>query len=303
MHFAQWKEIGKPMPFAIAIGTDPLIPLVASMAIPAGINEADVIGGLRGKPLEVVKGETVDLFVPHNAEIVIEGTVDIDQTRSEGPFGEYTGYMTSTRKEQPVFHVSALTHRDDPILTVVCPGEPVDDHLCMSVSLAADALCVLRQNNIPVIMTYIPPIAALHLLIIAVDKKAYQGNDIIQDIGQTIWSTKIGTLLPKILVVDSDIDPTDTNKVLWSFATKCHPQKGVVFFPSTVVFPLSPYLYPEEKKNRKCTTVIFDCTWPSDWNNDYIPQKGSFDSLWPKEIQEKVLSNWTDYGFSNYEVE
>jgi len=297
MQFAEWKKIGKDMPFAIVIGTDPVIPLVSSMNVPYGICEADVVGGYTEEPLEVVKCETVDLYVPANAEIVIEGHISITDTKPEGPFGEYTGYMTFGSKEQPAFNVTAITHRNDPILTVVCPGEPVDDHVCMSLSLAGDALNILRKKNIPAIMTYIPPSAALHLLVVSVDKKSFEGGDLIKEIGNAIWSDKIGTLLPKIIVVDKEVDPTNMDSVIWNFSTKCHPKNGMVIFPPTDVFPLSPYLSKEEKLKRTSHTIIYDCTWPNEWKEDYIPKKVSFDSLWPKHIREKVEKNWSEYGF------
>lgn len=297
IHFDEWKKIGKPMPFAIAIGTAPIIPIVSSMNMPFGKCEADIIGGFIGKPIDVVKCETVDLYVPANSEIVIEGYVSITETKPEGPFGEYTGYMTFNKKEAPVFNVSAITYRNNPILPVVCPGEPIDDHVCMSLSLSGDALNVLRKAGIPVIMTFIPPMAALHLLIVSVDKKAFKGKNLIKEIGKAIWSDKIGTLLPKIVVVDKDVDPVDTNNVIWNFAVKCHPKYGNVNFPATSIFPLSPYLYKQEKVERKCETVIYDCTWPISWDDKYLPKKVSFDLLWPKEIREKVLKNWHEYGF------
>ena len=297
LHFAEWKKNQKPMPFAIAFGTDPLTPLVASMAIPEGVSEADVIGGYLGEPVDTVKCETVDLCVPASSEIVIEGYIAINETKEEGPFTEYTGFISSTKKSWPIFEVTAITHRNNPILPVVCTGEPVEDHLCMSVSLAADALSLLRKNNIPVVKTYIPPVSALHMIIISVEKNKYTGDNLIQDIGKIIWSNKIGTFLPKIFVIENDIDPTNLESVMWCFATKCHPEKGVVFFKDTKVITLSPYLNPEEKKSGISTTVIYDCTWPTDWSEEFVPKRGSFESLWPKEVQEKVLKNWKEYGF------
>lgn len=297
MHFAEWKKNNKDMPFAIVIGTNPVIPLVSSMNIPYGICEGDVVGGYIKEPLEVVKCETVDLYVPAYSEIVIEGHISVTETVPEGPFGEYTGFMTFASKDQPVFQVSAITYRNNPILTAVCPGEPVDDHVCMSLSLAGDALNILRKSNIPVIMTFIPPMAALHLLIISVDKKAFLGEDLIKAIGTCIWSDKIGTLLPKIIVVDMDVDPTNLNQVLWNFATKCHPEHGTVIFAPTQVFPLSPYLSKEEKTARTSPTIIYDCTWPNEWQEDFIPKKVSIETLWPKDIQEKIKKNWKEYGF------
>jgi 4-hydroxy-3-polyprenylbenzoate decarboxylase len=297
MHYDLWRGAGQDMPFAVALGTDPVTALLSSMSIPDGVDEADIVGGYRGKPLDVVRCETVDLEVPASAEIVIEGTVSLTETCMEGPFGEYTGYISNSQKQRPVFKVSAITHRKDPILPVVCPGEPVDDHLCMSLSLAADALALLRKKSIPVVMTFIPSEAALHLLVVSVDKSQWQGDSIAHAVGEAIWSAKIGTLLPKIILVDRDIDPTEIGKVLWAFATKCHPQHGIATFPNRDIFPLTPYLYPEEKRDRKCTMVVFDCTWPSVWPQDYAPRKAGFDSLWPLAMQERVLDSWPRYGY------
>ena len=300
MHFNEWKKIKKDMPFAIALGTDPVTPIFGSIGLPENVSEPDIIGGFRKKPVDVVKCETQNLHVPAKAEIIIEGTVSIDKLKEEGPFGEYTGYMTNTRIQRPVFQVSAITHRNNPILPVVCPGEPVDDHLCMSLSLAADALALLRQKKIPVLGTFIPPTAALHLLVISIDKSKCTDQDIITRIGNIIWSEKIGTLLPKIIVVDKDIDPTNIDTVLWAFAVKCHPERGVHFFKNSKVFPLSPYLSKEEKSKNSSTTTIFDCTWPCDWPKEFLPKKVSFNTLWPKRVQDKILENWNNYGYENY---
>jgi len=296
LHFAEWKKLGKDMPFAIAFGTDPLTPILASMAIPEEVSEADIAGGYLGKPVELVKCETVDLNVPASSEIVIEGYISISETRPEGPFAEYTGFIAKNKKDQPVFNVTAITHRNNPIMPVVCTGEPVEDHLCMSVSLAAEALSQLRKKGLPVVMAYIPPSSALHMLVVSVEKHKYKGDDLARDVGNTIWAHKIGTFMPKILLVEDNIDITDINALMWTFSVKCHPEKGVVFFKDTKVITLSPYLYPEEKKSARSTTVVYDCTWPSEWEQETTPENASFKTMWSKEIQEKVLQNWSNYG-------
>lgn len=299
MQYATWKEKNQPMPFAIAMGTDPLSPVIASMAIPAHVSEVDVVGAYRKKPIEVVRCETVDLCVPASAEIVIEGYVSVDDSRLEGPFTEYTGFLLKGRKSWPVFNVTAITHRPDPILPVVCTGEPVEDHLCMSVSLAAGALDLLRKAGLPVKAAFVPASSALHLLAVSVYKDQYTGKDadLINDIAKTVWSDKVGTFLPKIMVVNDDIDITNNESLLWSFSTRCHPRSGFHFFPDTTVVPLSPYLSPDEKKAAKTTNVVYDCTWSSEIPKSDIPIRATFEALWPEEIQEKVNKNWHKYGF------
>ncbi len=169
----------------------------------------------------------------------------------------------------------------------------------MSLSLAAELLDRLRETELPVLKTFIPPQAALHLLVVSVDKPAWRGSDgeLISKIGQTIWASKAGLFISKVLVVNKDIEASNFDKVLWAFATRNHPGHGVYSFPDTLIMPLIPFLSAAEKAAQKSTTVIFDCTWPSDWPKDAIPRNASFDSLWPKEIQEKVTRDWEAYGY------
>lgn len=299
MHYATWKAINKPMPFAIAFGTDPLTPIVASMAIPAHVSEVNVVGGYRKKPVEQVKCETVDLYVPASAEIVIEGTVSMDDSRLEGPFTEYTGFLLKAQKSWPVFNVSAITYRNNPIMPVVCTGEPVEDHLTMSVSLAAGALSLLRKAGLPVKGAFIPAVSALHLLVISVYKDRFSGTDkeLVDAIAKTVWADKVGTFTPKIMIVDEDITITDLDAVLWSFSTRCHPGTGFHFYPDTTTVPLSPYLTPEEKKAAKTTNVVYDCTWSSTIAKQDIPVRATLEALWPEEVRNTVQKNWRAYGF------
>ncbi|MBW2370526.1 MAG: UbiD family decarboxylase, partial [Deltaproteobacteria bacterium] len=220
----EWKKIGEPMPFALALGCPPVTPFVSSMAVDRDVDEADLIGGFIGKPLELVKGETVDLMVPASAEIVIEGRVHYDDLKPEGPMGEYSGYMPGTKHSMaPSYHVSAISHRDDPILPAVCAGEPVEEcHTCWALGVAAKVLSDLRKNGFPVVGCSCPPEAALHFLAVSVDIDAYKGDDIVAELADLVFTSKAGKIVPKIILVDKDVDVTDTNAVLWAFATRCH---------------------------------------------------------------------------------
>jgi 4-hydroxy-3-polyprenylbenzoate decarboxylase len=110
-----------------------------------------------------------------------------------------------------------------------------------------------------------------------------------------VWGVKqSGTFL---IVVDEDIDPTEKDQVLWALATRCHPDRGIFKMPNAPGSQLDPYLNPYERSHGLGGHVLFDCTWPKDWKKDEIPIKAAFDSLWPKEIQENVLSRWRDYGY------
>ena len=293
-YYEKYEARNKPMPFAVAIGTEPLTPLLASAGVPAGVDEADVIGAIRGEPLEVVKCETVDLEVPATAEIVIEGEVPPYERREEGPFGEYSGYQFSSHDSKPVYKVTAVTHRHDPILTVACAGVPVDDHLCLSIIWAADLLDTLRSLGYPIKMVFVPPHAALHLVVISTETRF---PNIAKRIANAVWATKTGRMIPKIMVVDDDIDATNMDQVFWAFCTRNHPDKGIVKATETSAFPLWAFLAPGEKQKMTTANVLFDCTWPKDWPEDYVPKKASFDCLWPERIQKRVVRQWHKYGY------
>ncbi len=158
MIFAQWKAIDKPMPFALAIGTEPMIPFISGMPLDEYVNEADFVGGYLGEPVDVVDCATVDLQAPATAEIVIEGTVSARATAWEGPMGEYSGYLSpGGGMPSPIFHVSAITYRDRPILPVVAAGEPTEEnHTCWGLTVSAQLLWELRQAGFPVSMCFIP---------------------------------------------------------------------------------------------------------------------------------------------------
>jgi 4-hydroxy-3-polyprenylbenzoate decarboxylase len=294
--FQKYEERNQPMEFAIAIGTEPVSPIIAGTRIPPDVNECDVVGGIRGEPLELVHCETVDLEVPAYSEIVLEGIILPNERKEEGPFGEYTGYRVSERAPRPIYHVKAITHRNDPILTVSCPGVPVDDEaVTMPLTKAAEILDELRRMKFPVNMVYCPPEGVGHLTIVST-KVPYPMYT--HQLARAIWgSMGWGRACYYLVIVEDDIDVTQIDQVIWVLTTRCHPYKGIHLEPNAPGQPLLPFLDEQEKRNSKAAYVLFDCTWPKDWPKELIPVKASFDVLWPKEIQEKVLGNWTKYGY------
>lgn len=144
-------------------------------------------------------------------------------------------------------------------------------------------------------MAYVPPISAVHMVVVSVDAK-YSG--IAKRIANAVWATKAGSMIPKIIVVDDDIDATDLNQVFWAFCTRNHPDEGIFKVTNAPAGVLWTFLPPDEKRDLLTTCVLFDCTWPKNWPENYVPKKASFDCLWPKEIQKSVLDRWKKYGYS-----
>lgn len=297
IYHQKYEARNRPMPFAVAIGTEPMSPLIAGTYVPAGVNEADVIGGLRGEPVELVKCETAELEVPATAEIVIEGEVPPYERRDEGPFGEYTGYLTrQVGSPRPVFRVHAITHRNDPILPMSCMGVPVDDaHATMSVTVAAELLDDLRGRGFPVRMVALPPECAQSMAVVST-KTPYP--HFAKKIAHAIWGAHAGAVLYWVVVVDEDVDATNLNEVLHCIVTRCHPDRGVYKVPDVPIHPnISTFTDPEDRMAGRGASCLFDATWPKHWKPQDTPVKASFDVLWPKEVQEKVLSKWKKYGY------
>ncbi len=292
--YAKYEERGKPMPFAISIAPEPVTTFIGTSGIPHGISEADVIGGVRGEPINLVKCETNDLLVPATSEIVIEGEVPPYERVEEGPFGEYPGYQTSGRSPKPVYHVKAITHRKNPILTASNMGMPIDDSdIVTSISMASDVRSDLIRAGLPIVGVYIPPECCTFMIIVST-KTPYSG--IANRIASCIWANKNGASLTKVIVVEADVDPTDMREVFHAFSTVHHPIRGTNALSNTPAHSLMPYLSEHERAYGIGANVVYDCTWPKDWRKEEIPKKASFKNIYPKDIQNKVLSNWKDYG-------
>ncbi|MBI4319437.1 MAG: UbiD family decarboxylase [Chloroflexi bacterium] len=293
MYYRKFEPRNEPMPFATVIGGDPICTMAGTIAFPAGVNEADMAGGLRREPVQLVKCETSDLLVPATAEIVIEGVMMPRERWDEGPFGEYSGYRASPRMPRPVYRVLCVTHRDNPILTANCEGIPItESHLaCQSLGTCAEALLALRQAGIPVKDAYVPPHGVGNGIVIIVDKK-YAG--IAHEVASAAQATKGGFRYLHILVCDDDIDVHDLNQIMHAFVTKCVPRRGVQQKDFSVGWGLVPFLDLHERQYAKGFTAAYDCTWPIEWDRySEVPPKASFGQTYPAELRNQVVANWT----------
>jgi UbiD family decarboxylase len=290
-----WLDLGKPMPFALALGVEPFIPFVGGMPLPDWVSEVDYVGAYFGEPVKVVQCETVDLQVPATAEIVLEGTISISETAPEGPMGEYAGYLwTGQSSLKPVYHVTAMTYRNHPILPISVAGEPVEEnHTAWGVPNAAEIVYTLRS----------PFESANHWYAIAMERNWRQqlpntsARNLCQQLGETLFRTKAGMGTPKYIVVNDDIDITNTKEVVWAFATRNYPgRNGEIVFNDESTNPLVAFLSKDEKMSMHTTKVIYNCLPPDEWG-DRLPQRSSFAGSYPQELQDLVIENWQAYGF------
>jgi 4-hydroxy-3-polyprenylbenzoate decarboxylase len=283
------------MEFAVVVGTEPISTIMAATRCLPGVDEASVAGAIRRKPVELTKCETVDLYVPATAEIVIEGIVPPHERVSEGPFGEYTGYLPPDSTPKPVFKVTAITHRTNPIQVHSVMGVPVDDSAVVTTVIrAANILEELKNKGFPVKTVYCPPEAVCHMAIIST--KVPFAN-FAKHLAFAVWGSSPGRTTWYLIVVNDDVDVTSWEEVLWALTTRLHPQRGIFTTGASWGIRLLPFVSEYERENGLGSQVLFDCTWPKEWPEEQIPKVASFEGVWPEEIRQKVLRNWEAYGF------
>ncbi len=304
MIHAKWKAIGKPTPVVVALGVEPALPYLGGMSAPEGVDESHILGALFGEPLEVVKAETVDLPVPATAEIVIEGHISHDEKLSEGPMGEYPGYLDkSAGSPKPVLHVSAVTYRNDPILPMVAAGPPVEEnHTGWGMPHAAMCLSELRKAGLPVSCAWMVLESACHWMLIAVTPDWHEwtglaSQELARKVGEVIFPTKTGFGIPKILLVEDDFDFTDVGQVVWAFGSRAHPHHGEIYFEGEAQNNLPVFLDPEEKFSYHATKVVHNCLLADRFPPAARPVAADLAHSWPDHIRERVLRNWAAYGF------
>lgn len=292
MYYQKYEKKGRAMPMAIAIGTDPACAFAAMSPLPPQVSEADIAGGLRGTPVELIKCETVDLEVPATSEIVLEGEVRPGEREWEGPFGEFTGYCASVKAPRPVFHVKCITHRNNPLLPVSSPGKPFDDTTFVYAMFSGAALQIeLTKLGLPFKSLYLTP-SMLAVIISA--SEAYPGY--VHTLSSAIWATKIGVYRPTVIIVGEDIDVTNMDEVMWALTTRMHPGRDIHIRERAPAHPLIPFLSKEERESLTGAAVCLDATFPYEQNREGL-QVVDFEHSWPKDVQDLVLSRWKQYGF------
>lgn len=292
--YRKYEERNEPMPYAIAICPDGITFLVGACPVPDFVNEAEVIGGLRKKALPVVKCETNDLEVPAFAEIVIEGVVPPRLRAWEGPFGEYTGYRASPRDPRPIYQVKAITYRNDPILAFSPVGVPVDENLGNAILSSGMAVDTLERLGIQARVWKVPEAGAC-MVVVAVKKPTPNIATMIKN-ALTSEMGQFAVYNFKFLIVNDDVDIYDPNRILWVIGTRVHPRRGIII-SDEICGPLTPYASLEERLKMNAPHVTFDATWPLDWHPAIaVPPVSSFETIFPQDVQNKVLSNWKEYG-------
>ncbi len=213
------------VPVAAAIGLDPVTAYSASAPLPHHIDELMLAGFLRGEPVELVRCKTVDLEVPANAEIVLEGHVSKDDVGLEGPFGDHTGYYTAA-EEFPIFRISAMTMRRDAIYPSIVVGKPPAEDAWLGKATERIFLPAIRMT-VPEIVDYDLPIAgAFHNCVIVSIRKAFPGH--AQKVMHAIWGLGMLSLSKSVVVVDADVNVHDYKEVFFRVCANVDPKRDVL---------------------------------------------------------------------------
>jgi 4-hydroxy-3-polyprenylbenzoate decarboxylase len=219
------RPAGK-MEVAVAIGTDPAITFSAIVPAPPDVEEYLIAGFLRQKPVELVKCETVDLEVPANSEIVLEGHVHLDELRSEGPFGDHTGFY-SLEDLYPVFHVSCITHRKNPVYATTIVGKPPMEDGWMGKAVERIFLPLMRLTIPELVDINLPVEGIFHNLMLVSIRKSYPGQ--ARKVMNAIWSLGQAMFTKCIIVVDEDVNVQDIGEVTLKVLNHIDPERDIQF--------------------------------------------------------------------------
>ncbi len=219
------RPAGK-MEVAVAIGTDPAVTFCAIVPAPPDIEEYVIAGFLRGAPVDLVKCETVDLEVPATSEIVLEGYINLDELRSEGPFGDHTGFY-SLEDLYPVFHLTCVTHRKDPIYAATIVGKPPQEDAYMGKAVERIFLPLMKLTIPELVDINLPIEGVFHNLMIVSIKKSYPGQ--ARKVMNAIWSLGQAMFTKCIVVVDEDVDVQDVADVTLKVLNHIDPERDIQF--------------------------------------------------------------------------
>ncbi len=232
--YKRWKDARpEPLPAAAVIGADPGTILAAVTPVPDTLSEYQFAGLMRGRKLDLVPCKTIPIEVPAEAEIVIEGHVLLDEYADEGPYGDHTGYYNSVERF-PVFKVSAITMRRDPIYLTTFTGRPPDEPSVLGEALNEVFIPLLRQQFPEIVDFWLPPEGCSYRIAVISMKKAYPGH--AKRVMMGAWSYLRQFMYTKwVIVVDDDINARDWKDVMWAISTRMDPGRDITVIDRTPI--------------------------------------------------------------------
>ncbi len=274
---------------AVAIGADPATCFAGILPVPPDMDEFLFSGFLRRDPVELVKCKTVDLEVPANAEIVLEGYVNLGEMRTEGPFGDHTGFY-SLEGEYPVFHLTCITHRKDPLYLTTIVGPPPQEDYFIGHAIERVFLPVMKMQHPEIVDVAMPAEGIFQNLMIVAIKKSYPGH--ARKTMNAIWSLGQAMFTKVIVVVDHDVNVQNSGEVVWKALCAIDPERDIQF----VMGPVDTLDHAARRQDFGSKMGI-DATrkWPEE----------GFAGRWPDEIKmdeqtkKRMDVLWQQLGLGN----
>lgn len=273
IHREKYFSRGERMPVALVVGSDPLFFFVAGTEFPHGVCEFDIVGGMRGKPVELVRGKVTGLPFPANAEIVLEGFLDPKLRKHEGPFGEWMGYYAGGTSPQPVIDIQAIYHRNDPIVLGVPPLGGGSDEMARYRAVIRSAMLKqeLADAGVPdVAQIWCHEVGGSRMLHGIAIKQRYPGHAkqvgvLAATCGSTVYGCKF------VIVVDDDIDVSNFEQLMWAMVTRCDPATSMDILRKMRTTPADPLITEERRKAGDLTNsrAVIDATRPFEWRDKF----------------------------------
>jgi 4-hydroxy-3-polyprenylbenzoate decarboxylase len=285
VHRDKYHQAGKPLPIAVSFGHHPINFLVASTDVPNRVNEYAYAGGIIGRPLCVVNGPLTGLPLPADGEIAVEGEVLPNDFMPEGPFGEWTGYYASHQPAVPVIRVKAVYHRNDPILCGFPLLKPSSgDNLHFSLMRSAMVWNALDEAGVPDVQAVWSHPAGGRFMTVLSIRQRYPGH--AKQAALIASQCRSGAYLGRyVIVVDDDIDITNSEEVIWAISSRSDPVQSIDILRRCWSGPLDPRI-PLDQKGFSSRAII-DATRPYEWREKFPNVSGV-----SRELKDQVAKKW-----------
>ncbi len=286
-HYMMHKRLGTRMPIAVGLGGDPVYPYMATAPLPPATDECLLGGFLRGKPVELVKCKTIDLEVPANSDFIIEGWIDpAEPLVTEGPFGDHTGFY-SLADQFPIYHVTAITHRSNPIYPTTIVGKPPMEDCWMGKATERLFLPLVKMF-IPEVVDYdLPWFGVFHNFAFIAIKKRWPQQ--ARKVMSAVWSLGQMMFSKIVVIVDEHVNVHNYDEVWFHVGANVHPGRDVVFCegPTDILDHAAPVCGVGHKMGIDATRKFPEEGHPRPWPDEM---------LMSPEVVQQVTKRWAEYG-------
>ncbi len=285
--YEKYKKLGGKMPVSVVVGCDPATIFAATAPLPKMIDEIMFAGYLRKFPVSITKSITNDIYIPANSEFVLEGYVDTNELRMEGPFGDHTGYY-SEKDMYPVFHITKMTHKKSPVFMATIVGKPPMEDCYMAKATERFFLPLIKMLAPEIVEMNFPLEGVFHNCVIVSINKKFPGH--AKKVMNTIWGMGQMMYTKMIIVVDKDVNPHDVSAVMWKVFNNIDAKRDVVLSDG----PLDALDHSSNMRHLG-TRMGVDAT--KKWKTEGYDREWPDDIEMTQEVKDLVSKKWREYGF------